>query len=287
MAVGPICASYKPPPPRWGYLMVIERRSVPVRTLGPGLPVAFMRACRWIICAPSRTVLRQARLARASIDSSAAVNSPTPSRSNSRVAMSRLPLGLGALLPLRQALLDLLVDRQQPVAQRRRRGLRLGYGPAEGAAELVGAEVGGEAAGGDEGGVTSGADLLQHLAVLAGQRPRRTGSIRQRPAGDQPLEELVVRLDRPWPSLRLVGVLVDGHDRPAVPVADLLHVVAEGGPLVVFEFDAHPRSSGGSRAGRGGWRPTETRSLPTVGRQRVDRGSTLGVSAHTHRKEGP
>src|SRR6266508_1322386 len=118
MAVGPICASYTPPPPRCGYLMVIERRSVPVRTLGPGLPVAFMRACRWIICAPSRTVLR----------------------------------------PLRQALLDLLVDRQQPVAQRRRRGLRLGYGPAEGAAELVGAEVGGEAAGVDEGGVTSGAE---------------------------------------------------------------------------------------------------------------------------------
>src|SRR6266498_3225738 len=154
MAVGPICASYTPPPPRWGYLMVIERRSVPVRTLGPGLPVAFMRACRWIICAPSRTVLRQARLARASIASSAALNSGTPSRSNSRVAMSRLPLGLGTLLPLRQALLDLLVDRQQPVAQRRRRG----YGPAEGAAELVGAEVGGEAPLVDEGGVTSGAE---------------------------------------------------------------------------------------------------------------------------------
>src|SRR6266536_3573254 len=158
MAVGPICASYKPPPPRWGYLMVIERRSVPVRTLGPGRPVAFMRACRWIICAPSRTVLRLARSTRASIASSAATNSGTPSRSNSRVAMSRLPLGLGTLLPLRQALLDLLVDRQQPVAQRRRRGLRLGYGPAEGAAELVGAEVGGEAPLVDEGGVTSGAE---------------------------------------------------------------------------------------------------------------------------------
>src|SRR6266536_3127017 len=221
MAVGPICASYKPPPPRWGYLMVIERRSVPVRTLGPGRPVAFMRACRWIICAPSRTVLRLARSTRASIASSAATNSGTPSRSNSRVAMSRLPLGLGRLLPLGQV-------------------------------------VGGL----DEQVVVPGADLLQHLAVLAGQRSRRTGRVDQRPAGDQPLEELMVRLDRPWPSLRLVGVLVDGHDRPAVPVADLLHVVAEGGPLVVFELDAHPRSSEGSRAGRGGWRPTETRSLP-------------------------
>src|SRR6266508_1882260 len=159
MAVGPICASYKPPPPRWGYLMVIERRSVPVRTLGPGRPVAFMRACRWIICAPSRTVLRLARSTRASIASSAATNSGTPSRSNSRVATrSPLRLGLGTLLPLRHALLDGLVDRQQPVAQRRRRSLRLGYGPAEGAAELVGAEVGGEAAGVDEGGVTSGAE---------------------------------------------------------------------------------------------------------------------------------
>src|SRR6266498_2325476 len=161
MAVGPICASYKPPPPRWGYLMVIERRSVPVRTLGPGRPVAFMRACRWIICAPSRTVLRQARLARASIASSAATNSGTPSRSNSSVATRSPPplrLGLGVLPPLRHALLDRLVDRQQPVAQRRRRGFRLGYGPAEGAAELVGAEVGGEATGVDEGGVASGAE---------------------------------------------------------------------------------------------------------------------------------
>src|SRR6266540_3407429 len=159
MAVGPICASYKPPPPRWGYLMVIERRSVPVRTLGPGRPVAFMRACRWIICAPSRTVLRLARSTRASIASSAATNSGTPSRSNSRVAIcSPLRLGLGAPLPLRHALLDRLVDRQQPVAQRRRRGLRLRYGPAEGAAELVGAEVGGEAPLVDEGGVASGAE---------------------------------------------------------------------------------------------------------------------------------
>src|SRR6266540_2917503 len=44
MAVGPICASYTPPPPRCGYLMVIERRSVPVRTLGAGLPLDYLRA---------------------------------------------------------------------------------------------------------------------------------------------------------------------------------------------------------------------------------------------------
>src|SRR6266511_3697193 len=159
MAVGPICASYTPPPPRCGYLMVIERRSVPVRTLGPGLPVAFMRACRWIICAPSRTVLRLARSTRASIASNAATNSGTPSRSNSTVATrSPLRLGLGTLPPFLDAPLDLLVDREEPVAQRRRRLLDLGQGPAEDAAELVGAVLLGEPAGVDEGGISSGAE---------------------------------------------------------------------------------------------------------------------------------
>src|SRR6266498_2415189 len=160
MTVGPTRAS-QPVPARRGPSTRMERRSVPVRTRGPGRPDALVCACRWITSAASRTAMPVARSTRPAIASNAATNSGTPSRSNSRVAIPSLPplgLLLAALLPLCGALLDGLVDRQQPVAQRRRRGLRLGYGPAEGAAELVGAEVWGEAPLVDEGGVTSGAE---------------------------------------------------------------------------------------------------------------------------------
>src|SRR6266702_714821 len=158
MTVGPILAS-QPVLTRWGPSTRMERRSVPVRTRGPGRPDALACACRWITSVASRTAMPVAWSTRPAIASSAATNSGTPSRSNSSVATrSPLRLGLAALPSLGQALFDGLVDRQEPVAQRRRCGLRLGYGPAEGAAELVGAEVGGEAPLVDEGGVTSGAE---------------------------------------------------------------------------------------------------------------------------------
>src|SRR6266540_3143971 len=158
MTVGPTRAS-QPVPARRGPSTRMERRSVPVRTRGPGRPDALVCACRWITSAASRTAMPVARSTRPAIASNAAANSGTPSRSNSSVGTrSSPPLGLGVLLPLRDALLDGLVDRQEPVAQRRRRGLRLRYGPAEGAAELVGAVGVWEPAGVDEGGVSSGAE---------------------------------------------------------------------------------------------------------------------------------